>query len=345
MTGRTITRRQTLGLAGLAGAAYVAKPLGILGPGGGGVAAPDVADGASCVVAPSVTEGPYWVDERLNRSDVTGGQTGIPLTLKIYVVRSDDSCSPEEGAVIDIWHCNATGLYSDESVESTTGQTWLRGYQVTDAAGLVKFTTIYPGWYSGRTIHIHVRVRTFSGSSTTYNFTTQIFFSESDNSAVLATSPYDSRGTSKDTSNAGDMIYQQEAAAGNVLQPTLGGDTSGGYSGTVTVGLAGLPSGGGGDTSVDARLVSKEFSDHKGRRELDLGIKCNERIAAHAELLRSGHVIAHKKIGALSPGGTRKVSVPIAGSVAPGRARLKLVLTDQSANAKTIRRRVNVPAS
>ncbi len=165
-----ITRRQSLGIAGLAGAAYVAKPLGILTPagGGGGAAEPDVAEAAS-------------------------------------------------------------GLYSDESVEGTTGQTWLRGYQVTDSAGLAAFTTIYPGWYNGRTIHIHVRVRVFDGSTATFNYTTQIFFSESDNSAVIATSPYNSRGTSKDTPNASDMIYQQEAQAGNVLLPTLSGNTSRGF--------------------------------------------------------------------------------------------------------------------
>jgi protocatechuate 3,4-dioxygenase beta subunit len=344
MSTKGITRRQSLGIAGLAGAAYVAKPLGVLTP-GGGAADPDGAEGASCLVAPSVTQGPYWVDEGLKRSDVRGGQTGIPLVLKLYVFRADDSCSLQEGAIVDIWHCNAGGLYSDEAVEGTTGETWLRGYQVTDANGLATFTTIYPGWYSGRTIHIHVRVRVFSGSSTTFNYTTQIFFSESDNSTVIATSPYNSRGTSKDTSNASDMIYQQEAQAGNVLLPTLAGDTSSGFSGTVSVGLNGLPSGGGGgDTKVEANLVSREFGEHKGRRDLELGIKCKERIGAHAQLLRHGKVIAHKKIGALAPG-TRTLTVPIGDRVAAGNARLKLVLTDQSSNTKTVKSRLHIPAT
>jgi protocatechuate 3,4-dioxygenase beta subunit len=345
MSVKGITRRQSLGLAGLAGAAYVTKPFGGLAPRAGGVAGPDVAEGASCVVAPSVTEGPYWVDEGLKRSDVTGGQAGVPLVLKLYVFRADDSCSPQEGAVVDIWHCNAAGLYSDEAVEGTTGDTWLRGYQVTDANGLATFTTIYPGWYSGRTIHIHVRVRVFSDSTTTFNYTTQIFFSESDSSAVIATSPYNSRGVAKDTSNASDMIYQQEAQAGNVLLPTLAGNTSSGFSGTVSVGLNGLPSGGrGGDTKVEANLVSKEFGERKGRRDLELGIKSKERIGAHAKLLRHGTVIAHKKIGALAPG-TRTLTVPIGDGVAAGNARLKLVLTDQSSNTKTIKRRLHSPAA
>jgi protocatechuate 3,4-dioxygenase beta subunit len=234
-----MTRRRALGLAGMAGAAYAAGPLRPFG--GGEATAPSDADAAAtCVLAPEVTEGPYWVDVRDKRSNVVAGQSGVPLSLGLYVYRSDDSCEPEPGAVVDIWHCNASGLYSDEASNGTTGQTWLRGYQETDANGHVSFTTIYPSWYSGRTIHIHLRVRTFSGSATTYNFTTQIFFSEEDSAAVLATSPYNSR-SGRDTTNEEDSIYEQEARAGNVLMPTLSGSASSGYSGTVGIGLSGLP--------------------------------------------------------------------------------------------------------
>jgi protocatechuate 3,4-dioxygenase beta subunit len=143
---------------------------------------PFSADAATvCSVnTPTVTEGPYWVDEKLFRSDIrtdpaTGVvRQGIPLALTINVVNSNANCAALAGAYVDIWHCDAIGIYSDESTYnpgggtgavSTTGQKFLRGYQITDANGHVQFTTIYPGWYSGRTIHIHVRIRTFNGQT------------------------------------------------------------------------------------------------------------------------------------------------------------------------------------
>jgi protocatechuate 3,4-dioxygenase beta subunit len=361
-----MTRRRALGLAGVAGAAYVAGPLR---PFGGGDAAtpPEAEAAATCVLAPEVTEGPYWVDVREKRSDVVAGQSGVPLTLDLYVYRSDDSCEPEQGAVVDIWHCNASGLYSDEAADGTSGQTWLRGYQETDAAGHVSFTTIYPGWYSGRTVHIHIRVRTFSGSATTYNFTTQIFFAEEDSAAVFATSPYNSR-SGRDTTNEEDMIYEQEVRAGNVLMPTLTGSAAGGYAGTVGIGLSGLPatsgtSGGSGtssgsgsgsgsgssgssaaDTAVDASLVSRRFIHAGDRRELLLGVKTGERIAAEARLLRGGRTVAHKRIGALAPG-RRNLAVPIGDATPAGAAQLRLTLTDRAGNTRTIRERVHVPGA
>jgi protocatechuate 3,4-dioxygenase beta subunit len=358
-TGRgAMTRRRALGLAGAAGAAYVAGPLRPFG-GTGDAASPNEADAAAtCVLAPEVTEGPYWVDVREERSDVRAGQSGVPLKLDLYVYRSDDSCAPEAGAIVDIWHANASGLYSDEASNGTSGETWLRGYQETDSNGHVAFTTIYPGWYMGRTDHIHVRVRTFSGSATTYNFTTQIFFDEATSAAVFATSPYSARA-GRDTTNEEDMIYQQEARAGNVLMPTLSGSTSSGYSGTVGIGLSGLPastssgsaSGGSGsngsgstaDTAVDAALVSRRFIRSAERRELLLGLKAGERIAADAELVRSGKAVAHKRIAALAPG-RRTLAVPIGTATAAGPAQLRLTLTDRVGNVRTIRERVRVPA-
>jgi protocatechuate 3,4-dioxygenase beta subunit len=370
-TGRGgMTRRRALGLAGVAGAAYVAGPLRPFG--GGDAAAPSAADAAAtCVLAPEVTEGPYWVDVREKRSDVRAGQAGVPLTLDLYVYRSDDSCEPEPGAVVDIWHCDAEGLYSDEASEGTSGQTWLRGYQETDSTGLARFTTVYPGWYMGRTVHIHVRVRTFSGTSTTYNFTTQIFFDEETTAAAYTVSPYSSR-TGRDTTNAKDGIYQQEAQAGNVLMPTLSGSATAGYSGTVGIGLSGLPavsstsggsgssgsggsgSGGSGssgsgsngsssaDTAVAAKLVSRRFVRSAERRELLLGLRTEERIAAEAELVRGGRTVAHKRIAALAPG-KRNLAIPIGSSTAAGAAQLKLTLTDRAGNSRTIRHRVTIP--
>jgi protocatechuate 3,4-dioxygenase beta subunit len=346
-----MTRRRALGLAGAAGAAYVAGPLRPFGT-GGDAAAPDEAEAASCVLAPEVTEGPYWVDVREKRSNVVAGQSGAPLTLDLYIYRSDDSCEPAQGAVVDIWHCNASGLYSDEAANGTSGSTWLRGYQETDAQGHVQFTTIYPGWYSGRTVHIHVRVRTFSGSSTTYNFTTQIFFAEETSSAVFATSPYSSR-SGRDTTNEEDMIYQQEVQAGNVLMPALSGSPSAGYSGTVGIGLSGLPasssssSGSSGssssDTAVDASLLSRRFIHAGERRELLLGLKAGERIAAEAKLMRGGRAVAHKKIAALAPG-KRNLAVPISDATPAGAAQLRLTLTDRAGNSRTIHKGVQIPA-
>lgn len=167
-----------------------------------------------CVVTPSETEGPYFVDELLNRSDVRSDpesgavEDGVPLRLQLTVHRVDGSaCSPLEGAIVDIWHCNADGLYSDVSANRTVGQKFLRGYQTTDVNGVVEFSTIYPGWYSGRTVHIHFTVRTRSGTRTTFEFTSQLFFDEAITSAVYQQAPYATRGA-PDTSNARDGIFR-----------------------------------------------------------------------------------------------------------------------------------------
>src|SRR5215469_3763532 len=152
----------------------------------------------TCVpTTPTVTEGPYWVDEKLFRSDIrtdpsTGvARDGVPLTLTILVQNlGSSSCTPLAGAYVDIWHCDAKGIYSDESTYNpgggtgsvtTKGQKFLRGYQITDANGQVKFTTIYPGWYAGRTIHIHARIRTWTNTNYTTelaDFVTQFFFDD-----------------------------------------------------------------------------------------------------------------------------------------------------------------------
>jgi len=161
------------------------------------------------------------------------------------------------------------------------------------------------------------------------------------------------------------MIYQQEAQAGNVLMPALSGSASSGYSGTVGIGLSGLPAGTGSrsgsgsagsgssgsgssgngsasDSKVEAKLLGRTFERSGGRRELTLRIEADERVAANAQLLRGGKPIAHKRIAALA--GTRKLAIPIGGAIPAGPASLRLTLTDRSGTAKTIRRRVTVPA-
>jgi protocatechuate 3,4-dioxygenase beta subunit len=167
---------------------------------------------------PTETQGPYWVDEKLNRSDVrtdvsTGvAQAGLPLYLTVSLSNLiNGNPVPYAGAYIDIWHCNASGAYSDEAAgmgnPNTQGLNWLRGYQITDAHGIANFITIYPGWYSGRTEHIHVRVRTFTGTTNTYNFTTQFFFNETITNRVNAQiAPYNARNN-RDTTNATDSVY------------------------------------------------------------------------------------------------------------------------------------------
>lgn len=203
-----------------------------------------------CVAAtPTVTEGPYWVDEKLFRSDIrtdpsTGvARAGVPLTLTINVQNlSGSTCTALAGAYVDIWHCDAKGIYSDESTYNpgggtgsvnTLGQKFLRGYQITDADGKVTFTTIYPGWYQGRTIHIHFRVRTYSGTTVLSNFVSQIFFDEAINNVVLSESNY-SRSTARDTTNAADGIYN--VANNTRMLATASGSVSAGYTASITVG-------------------------------------------------------------------------------------------------------------
>lgn len=173
---------------------------------------------AACTLTTSETEGPFWVDEMLNRSDIrpdpsTGVlQPGVPLRLTINVSENQaGACSPVAGAYVDIWHCNALGAYSDVSGSgnpNTVGQKWLRGYQVTDAHGNVRFLTIYPGWYMGRTVHIHFRVRKFSGATTTFNFTSQMYFDDAISNAIFAsTAPYNSHTGRNPATNGADNLY------------------------------------------------------------------------------------------------------------------------------------------
>lgn len=172
------------------------------------VAAPTPSPTAICVVRPEMTVGPYFVDEKLNRADVRGDRTGaeLQLTLRVYAVGSN--CTPLVGAFVDIWHCDAAGLYSDVAQEGTAGQTFLRGYQVTDSNGVVTFTTIYPGWYSGRAVHIHFKIRdALTTSPTQYHFISQFFFNEELTTQVHAQQPYAAKGT-RDTLNSTDNIYQ-----------------------------------------------------------------------------------------------------------------------------------------
>lgn len=145
------SRRRLLSLAGLAPIAGLA-------------AAPRLAQAAGerLTLTPQVTQGPYWFDPKLFRADITEGKTGVPARVVLTVLGQDGA--PLKGARVDIWHCDASGVYSgyegqgDDRGTATRGQTYLRGAQITDGAGRVAFQSIWPGWYEGRTPHIHIKV-------------------------------------------------------------------------------------------------------------------------------------------------------------------------------------------
>jgi protocatechuate 3,4-dioxygenase beta subunit len=135
-----------------------------------------------------------------------------------------------------VWHCDAGGLYSDESANGTSGKKYLRGYQITDANGVVNFTTVYPGWYGGRAVHVHFKLRLFAGAAKTYEFTSQFFFDESLTSTVHAVSPYSSRGT-RNTVNTTDGIYNSLSAAQKSALTLQATKTTDGYAGIITLGV------------------------------------------------------------------------------------------------------------
>ena len=188
-------------------------------------------------------EGPYFVDDSasgydrsniLSNLDGTETQAGLPLTLTLYVFDTSNSCTVMEGVQVDIWHCNASGIYSAESVESTVGQSWLRGYQISDSTGKVQFTTIIPGWYSGRTTHIHLRLRsTYDSTDDSGSNTMQLFFDQNlIDTLATSVSPYSSEGTNP-TTNASDRVYAQQEDGTTLL--TLTGSNSAGYTASFNI--------------------------------------------------------------------------------------------------------------
>jgi protocatechuate 3,4-dioxygenase beta subunit len=175
---------------------------------------------------PQQIEGPYFVDDMPNRSDIRSDpsdglvQQGVPLYLVLHVYDVDNgSCIPRSGALVDIWHANYQGVYSGVQDASTGGMMYLRGYQMTDDNGTVRFTTVYPGWYEGRAIHIHVKVRTFEGSEKTLEWTSQFYLNNSISEQVHTQPPYSDHGLPEVT-NEEDMIYKGGSSDGLVQSNT-----------------------------------------------------------------------------------------------------------------------------
>jgi protocatechuate 3,4-dioxygenase beta subunit len=198
---------------------------------------------------PQQTEGPYFVDGMPSRSDIRSDtsdgsvQEGVPLDLIINVYdvgANDGSCTPLKGAQVDIWHANSQGVYSGVDEAGTDGKNFLRGNQVTDDNGTVRFTAIYPGWYEGRAIHIHDKVRTLGALESSIEWTSQLYFNNSINEQVHQQSPYSNHGPVELT-NEEDMIYRGpstdgllDANSGEHLMLNLTKDTLG-YTGTFNI--------------------------------------------------------------------------------------------------------------
>lgn len=239
--GTGMTRRQTLGAAGAAGAGFFLAGAGgkLAGLGAGGDEAVAAAAKTCLRLMPEQEEGPFYVDLGKVRSNVVEGQEGVPLDLTIRVI-DHERCLPVANAAVDIWQCNAYGVYSDEESESTVGEEYLRGIQFTDSGGYAELKTIYPGHYQGRATHIHVKVH-IGGTRTTKSYsgghvchTGQLLFKESVTDAVYATSPY-SASTVERVPNAEDRIYTEQG--GKRSMPKLAGSVASGITAKIALGV------------------------------------------------------------------------------------------------------------
>ncbi|MEA2531690.1 MAG: hypothetical protein QOG89_3334 [Thermomicrobiales bacterium] len=267
--GETATRRAILttgaalgvGVAGLGGVRLGTEALAQ-------DATPDAgtAVATECVLTPDLTEGPYYVEGQLIRSDITEGKPGVPLGLRI-AVQDITACAPLANAAVELWHCDAQGYYSGIIGENpggggtTTGEenaatTFLRGIQLTDADGMVEFATIYPGWYTSRTVHIHMKVHvegaagdavgdadaaatpeggeTYQGGHTSH--TGQLFFDDAISEEVFATEAYARSSENGKITNDEDNIFGEHGDEPGFLV-ALTGSAAAGFAGTITVGV------------------------------------------------------------------------------------------------------------
>jgi protocatechuate 3,4-dioxygenase beta subunit len=249
------------GTAGASGAPNMTSTAGSPAAGSGGAGGAGSAtslDSLQCIATPAMDEGPFFIDEKLDRSNLTMGETresvtkGVPLHLVVGVYKvSGMMCMPLSGVQVDIWHADAIGEYSDIApgviqATDTRGKNFLRGFQKTDAQGMVAFDTVYPGWYMSRTIHIHFKLRMLGSGSSAATFTSQMYFDEAINAEVLVKAPY-SGHAGRTVLNDGDHIYN--GTASNAQKPAAGSTPPGknimptlvamgpGYSATLKIGL------------------------------------------------------------------------------------------------------------
>ena len=247
----------SLGLGGMLGSARLG-------------AADEAAAAQTCVLTPEVTEGPYWIENGLTRRDIRAGRGGLPLEI-VFTMQNARTCEPIAGADVEIWHCDAGGIYSgyeslSEGVGTTPGEPpggtpraddppagqppsggaggggdqeptddkrYLRGHQRSERNGEVRFLTVFPGWYRGRTPHIHLKVHV--GGDVVH--TGQVFFDERITAAVYRRAPYRSHGQ-PDTRHAADAIFAAAGRSKAVLALRRRGKGKPGYRGTITLGVA-----------------------------------------------------------------------------------------------------------
>lgn len=203
----------------------------------GGKAVPD------CVLAPEQLEGPFYIDLAQVRRDIAEDRPGVPLALAVTVVDAS-TCEPIRNAAVDVWHCDALGVYSGEASEGSAGTTFLRGIQLTDGEGLAEFATVYPGQYPGRTTHIHLKVHTggrrsggaYSGGHVSH--TGQLFTADQEDAEVFALAPYN-RNSVAVTPRDADAIYREQGGSSSVLALARAGGNLArdGFTARVTLGV------------------------------------------------------------------------------------------------------------
>jgi protocatechuate 3,4-dioxygenase beta subunit len=221
-----LTRRGSLArLAGLLTAALGLGAWRSSASEGAGPAA--VASGAvRCVLTPEQTEGPYYIANERVRRNITEGRPGTPLTLRLKVVDAS-TCRPIKGAAVDIWHADAAGVYSGFG-QGAASRTFMRGIERTDAKGVATFRTVYPGWYQGRTVHIHVKVHV--GGNVVH--TGQLYFPDALTDVVYRKAPYSSR-PGRDVRNGTDSVYANGGKRSMLAVRRSGA----GYIGTIAMGV------------------------------------------------------------------------------------------------------------
>jgi protocatechuate 3,4-dioxygenase beta subunit len=181
----------------------------------------------SCILTPEQTEGPYYIAGEKLRRNITEGRPGAPMVLRTFVVDAT-SCRPLRNAAVDIWHADAAGVYSGFG-DGASNRTAMRGIQRTNAKGLAQFRTVYPGWYQGRTVHIHVKVHV-SGNVV---HTGQLYFPDAMTDAVYRRAPYNTRGA-REVRNASDGIYR---SGGKRSLLSVKRNSAGVYVATITMGV------------------------------------------------------------------------------------------------------------